>query len=172
VLTVWHKTENVRPAAALQLSSPPVPSALAVTTTAQTDAVAPKKSSVGKHRDSQAAQGPSGQSTVARAPTAKVQVQILHHFSTGKASIWLDDELVFEQELQGGTQRRLLFRTVEMNQTTSFPFSAGKHSLQVRVVSPANTYDQIETFDATLAPGSEHVLLINCDKREMQVTLQ
>jgi serine/threonine protein kinase len=177
LLAVWHKSENVRPAAAPQLSSPPVPSALAVTTTAQTVTVTPKKSSVGKHRDSQAAQGPRGQrmvvqATVSPAATAKVQVQILHHFSAGKASIWLDDKVVFEQDLQGDTQRHPLFRTVEMNQIASFQLTAGKHSLQVRVVSPSNTYDQIETLDATLAPGSEHVLQINCDKRKMQVTLQ
>jgi serine/threonine-protein kinase len=176
-LTVWHKTANVRPAAAPQLSSAPVPPALAATTTAQTGAVTPKKSSVGKRRDSHAAHGPRGQRTVvqaavAPAATAKVQVQILHHFGAGKASIWLDDELVFEQDLQGDTQRHPLFRTVEMNQIASFELTAGKHSLQVRVVSPSNTYDQIETLDATLAPGSEHVLQINCDKRKMQVALQ
>ena len=112
------------------------------------------------------------QAAVAPAATAKLQVQILHHFSAGKASIWLDDKVVFEQDLQGDTQRHPLFRTVEMNQIASFQLTAGKHSLQVRVVSPSNTYDQIETLDATLAPGSEHVLQINCDKRKMQVTLQ
>jgi serine/threonine protein kinase len=176
-LTVWRKTANVRPAAAPQLSSAPVLQALAVTTTAQTSAVTHEKSSVGKRRDSHAAHGPRGQRTVvqaavAPAATAKVQVQILHHFSAGKASIWLDDKVVFEQDLQGDTQRHPLFRTVEMNQIASFELTAGKHSLQVRVVSPLNTYDQIETLDATLAPGSEHVLQINCDKRKMQVTLQ
>jgi len=65
-----------------------------------------------------------------------------------------------------------LFRTVEMNQTISFQFASGKHTLQVRVVSPANTYDQIETLDANLSPGTEHTLQVNCDKRKMQVTLQ
>jgi hypothetical protein len=39
-------------------------------------------------------------------------------------------------------------------------------------VSPASTYDQIETLDADLSAGSEHVLQVNCDKRKMQVTLQ
>jgi hypothetical protein len=103
---------------------------------------------------------------------AKVQVEILHHFNAGRASIWLDDQLVFEQSLHGDNQRHPLFQRVEMNQTTSFQFTSGKHLLQVRVVSPANTYDQIETLDADLSAGSEHVLQINCDKRKMQVTLQ
>jgi hypothetical protein len=79
---------------------------------------------------------------------------------------------VYEQRLHGNDSRHPLFRTVEMNQTTSFELTSGKHVLQVRVVSPANTYDQIETLDADLPPGSEHILEVNCDKRQMQVTLQ
>jgi hypothetical protein len=59
-----------------------------------------------------------------------------------------------------------------MNQTSSFELASGKHVLQVRVVSPASTYDQIESLDADLPAGSEHVLQVNCDKRKMQVTLQ
>jgi hypothetical protein len=59
-----------------------------------------------------------------------------------------------------------------MNQTTSFELTSGKHVLQVRVVSPENTYDQIETLDADLQAGSEHILQVNCDKRKMQVSLQ
>jgi hypothetical protein len=103
---------------------------------------------------------------------AKVQVEILHHFTGGRASIWIDDQLVFDQNLRGNDQRHPLFRTVEMNQTSSFELASGKHVLQVRVVSPASTYDQIESLDADLPAGSEHVLQVNCDKRKMQVTLQ
>jgi serine/threonine protein kinase len=103
--------------------------------------------------------------------TARVQIEIQHHFKTAKASIWFDDELVFDQALRGA-ERHALLRIVEMNQIASFQFAPGKHWLQVRVMSPANTYDQIETLDADLTPGSEHVLHVNCDKRKMQVTLQ
>ncbi|PYV46380.1 MAG: hypothetical protein DMG94_09950, partial [Acidobacteria bacterium] len=104
--------------------------------------------------------------------SSRVQVEIQHHFTAAKASVWLDDELVFDQELRGADARHPLLRVVEMNQVTSFQFSPGKHYLQVRVVSPANTYDQIETLDAQLEPGSKHVLRVNCDKKKMQVELQ
>ena len=107
-----------------------------------------------------------------RAAMANVQVEILHHFSAGKASIWVDDQLVAEQILHGGNQHHLLFHSVEMNQTTSFRLSAGKHSLRIHVVSPVNTYDQVTALDATLAAGSESVLQVNCDKHKLQVTLQ
>jgi len=104
--------------------------------------------------------------------SAKVQVEIEHHFNAAKASIWLDDKLISDQELHGGDQKHSLLRTVEINQVTSFQFPAGKHSLQIRVLSPRNNYDQIETLDVDLAPNSERVLSVNCSKRKMLVMLE
>jgi serine/threonine protein kinase len=103
---------------------------------------------------------------------AKLQVDIQHHFSGAKASIWLDDKLVFDQNLRGADQRHPLLRAIEVDQVTNFQFPPGKHWVQVRVLSPANNYDQIETIDTDLAAGSEHILYVNCDKRKMQVVLQ
>jgi serine/threonine protein kinase len=103
---------------------------------------------------------------------SKVQVEIQHHFNGAKASVWFDDELVFDQELRDADTRHPLLRAVEMNQVTSFVFAPGKHYLQVRVVSPTNAYDQIETLEAELTPGSKHVLRVNCDKKKMQAELQ
>jgi len=182
LISIWHRTEGIRAAATLQPPAPHAPSAPAVAKTIQTADLASKTLSTRKHSDSPAAQGAQGQgglghsallrAATSRDATAKVQVEILHHFAAGKVSIWADDALVFEQILHGDEQRHPLFGNVEMNQTTSFQFTAGKHLLQVRVISPANTYDQIETLDANLPSGSEHVLQVNCDKRKMQVTLQ
>lgn len=103
--------------------------------------------------------------------SAKVQVEIQHHFNDAKASVWLDDDLIFDQELRGTDSRHPLLRVVEMNQVQSFQLAPGKHYLQVRVVSPGNTYDQIETLEAQLEPGSKHVMHVNCDKKKMQVDL-
>jgi serine/threonine protein kinase len=164
--TVWRGTEDIRSAATIQPPSAPVLRAPAVQ---KTHPIAghfqrlPAAAKPGK---------PAAQVTVTPAGTADVQVEILHHFNDGKASIWLDDQLVYEQKLHGNSERHPLFRSVEMNQTTSFQFASGKHLVQIRVVSPASTYDQIETLDADLSPGSEHVLQVNCDKRKMQVTLR
>lgn len=105
--------------------------------------------------------------------SAKVEVEIQHHFNGAKASIWLDDDLVFDQDLRGTAEQRHTFlRTVEVDQVTVFHFAPGKHWLQVRIVSRSNAYDQIETLEADLAPDSKHLLLVNCDKRKMQVNLQ
>ena len=106
------------------------------------------------------------------AESVKVQVEIQHHFNGAKASIWFDDKLVFDHNLRGADQRHPLLRAVEVNQVTTFQFAPGKHWLQVRIVSASNNYDQVETLDTDLAPGSERVLYVNCDKRKMQVALQ
>jgi serine/threonine protein kinase len=104
--------------------------------------------------------------------TTKMRVEILHHFSDARASIWLDDQLIFDEQLHGDEQRHPIFRTVEMNQMASLQFAAGKHSLHVHVFAPDKTYDQNESIEADLASGREHTLLVNCDKRKMLVNLR
>ena len=165
LMTAWKLTESIRSAAAIQPPSVPVQSAPTIEKTRRPVTILRWN-----------LKGPVKKEPVkleaVQTPTAKVQVEIQHHFNAAKASIWLDDELVFDQNLRGADQRHPLLRTVEMNQIASFQFASGKHQLQVRVVSPPNTYDQIETLDADLSPGSEHVLRVNCDRRKMQVALQ
>jgi serine/threonine protein kinase len=104
--------------------------------------------------------------------TAKLQLEIQHHFNDAKASLWLDDKLVLDENLRGGDQRHLLLRPVEINQVTNFQFAAGKHALQIRVLSAKNHYDQIENMDVDLTAGSQRVLYVNCSKHKMQVVLQ
>jgi len=103
---------------------------------------------------------------------AKIRIEILHHFSAGKASVWIDDNLVFDQELHGDTQRHPVFRALEMNQVANLEFAPGKHTLQVRVIAPGSDYDQTEKIDADLSVGTPRVLLVNCDKRQIQVDLR
>ncbi len=102
---------------------------------------------------------------------AKMRVEILHHFSSGRASVWLDQQLVMDEELRGNTDRHPLFRTVEMNQISKLQIAPGKHELQVRVVSPG-IYDETESLSANLNAGPEHILYVNCDKRKLQIKLQ
>jgi len=110
--------------------------------------------------------------SVARPETAKLRVEVLHQFASGKVSVWLDQQLIMDQELRGNTQHHSLFRSVLMNETTKLQFAPGKHKLQIQVSSPAVAYDKKESIDANLAPGPEHVLYVNCDKRKLEVKLQ
>jgi serine/threonine protein kinase len=104
--------------------------------------------------------------------TTRVRVEILHQFASGKASIWLDQQLIMDQELRGNLQHHGLFRSVLMNETTNLQLVAGKHTFQVRVTSPGSAYDQTGTMDANLTAGPEHVLFVNCDKHGLQLKLQ
>jgi len=104
---------------------------------------------------------------------ARMQIQIEHHFQAAKATVWVDDAVVFEQALRGASARHPIFRTVEMNQVSNLDLKPGKHLLQVRVVSYPAEFDQVETIDVELAPASQKVLLINCDNRKkMDISLQ
>ena len=109
---------------------------------------------------------------VAAIENVKLRVEILHHFNAGKASLWVDGHLALDQDLVADDQRHPVFRALEMNQVANLALAPGKHSLEVHVVSPENNYDQTEDLQTTLALGPEHVLLVNCDKRKLQVSLQ
>ena len=100
-----------------------------------------------------------------------MHVEILHHFTAGKASIWLDGDLLFDQELRGDNERHPIFHVVEMNQVANFEFAAGKHKVEVRVVAPETAYDQRQTVTGEFKHGPAHILAVNCDKRKMQVSL-
>jgi hypothetical protein len=104
--------------------------------------------------------------------TARIRIEILHHFSEGHASVWVDDRLVLDEPLHRDDHRHPIFRGVEMNEVTNLQFSVGKHNLHVRVETPNNSYDQSETIAANLTSSREHVLLVNCDKHKMQLTLE
>jgi hypothetical protein len=102
-----------------------------------------------------------------------MQIEFEHHFAEAKASVWVDGRMVFDQSLHGGDQHHGLFRTVVLNQVSSFQLASGRHLLQVRVVSTGGIYDQTEVIDAELSPGSEHVLRVTCDnRRKTQVAFQ
>jgi hypothetical protein len=101
---------------------------------------------------------------------AKVEVEIRHHFTAAKAAIWLDRDLVSRQDLTGATHS--LLHSVEIQQVLNFEFTPGKHSLEVHVVSPAHHYDQTKTIDADLAPGSSHILFVQCEKHSLEVSFQ
>jgi hypothetical protein len=106
------------------------------------------------------------------APTTSVLVEILHHFSDGKASIWIDKKLVLTENLHDDPERHPLFRTVEMNEITSLQLAPGKHKLEVRVIGAGESFDQTGELDAELRPGLEHVLYVNCDRRKMQLSIR
>ncbi len=106
-----------------------------------------------------------------KAETAAVRVEILHHLTSGKASVWFDNKLVLDEDLHASNQGGGLFRYVVMNQTSELQFPLGKHQLAVRVVSPGS-YDESATLQVDLAAGSRQRLYVNCTKKKLLVSLQ
>jgi serine/threonine protein kinase len=104
--------------------------------------------------------------------TARLHVEILHHFEAGKVSVLVDDQTVLDENLRSDDERHPLLRSLEMNQITNLEVASGKHQVRIHVVVPDKTYDQSQTLDADLAPGSRHILLVNCDKKKMLVMLR
>ena len=160
LLTGWQVKKDMREIADIQPPSPHVQPAPAV-----------QKTPAAQFHIYRARPRPKAQD-LQPAKTARIHVEILHHFAEAKASIWLDDQILLDENLHVDDQRHPMLRSLEMNQTSNFDVSSGKHQVQVRVVAPDNTYDQSETVDAELAPGSKHVLHVNCDKRKMLVVLR
>src|SRR5205814_4668365 len=99
--------------------------------------------------------------------TASMHVEILHHFTEAKASVMVDDKLVLDDKLLLNNRRHPILRSLEMEHTASFEVLAGKHQVQVHVTTPDSTYNQTETLDTELTPGSKHILRVNCDKKKM-----
>ena len=169
-MTAWQLAREYQKAAEIRPPAAPIPLAPKVDKSPQPQpalepshpVVAPRRATANRVRPI----------TVLAVETAKLHVEILHHFSAGKASIWLDGDLLFDQELHGDNQRHPIFHVVEMNQVANFEFAAGKHKVQVRVVAPESAYDQSQIITADFKPGPAHTLTVNCDKRKMQVSLR
>jgi eukaryotic-like serine/threonine-protein kinase len=105
-------------------------------------------------------------------PTAKLHVEILHHFAAGKAAILVDNRPALELDLHSDDQRHPVFRAIEMNHVAEIDLALGKHTLEIHVVAPGSDYDQVEKVDTEIESGKKHTLIVNCDKRTLQVTLR
>ena len=162
-MTVWQfnreyqQTADLQPPAIRLASAPAIGKALV-------PAARPHR----PERRSDLAQG-SRRSTASS--SAKMRLEILHHFTSGKASLWLDHKLLFEQELRGGKRGHAIFHGVEVNQVASLQFAAGKHQLDIQVMAPENTYNQSQRVDLDFKGDREHLLVVNCEKRKLQVSV-
>jgi hypothetical protein len=89
-------------------------------------------------------------------------VEIDHPFREGDASVWLDDLLVYDEALR--SENRPLFFKKKALSAHQLPVSSGKHTVRVRVASPAGKYDASQTLAWTVTAGQQSVLTVHCDK--------
>jgi eukaryotic-like serine/threonine-protein kinase len=106
---------------------------------------------------------------------AKLRLEIEHPFADASASIWLDNQLVYNEALHSDTSRHMvLFKETHGYEAQNFNLRSGKHQVKVRIQSPTANYDQSKTLAVNLAPKVEKILNVSCDKKHnlLQLTLQ
>jgi eukaryotic-like serine/threonine-protein kinase len=119
---------------------------------------------------------PSIKAVSATAPaTATLQIQIAYPFAEVEASVWIDNQLTYDQKLFGESKKRaLLFKKVEGHEISNVNVPAGEHKIHIRVQSISSQYDQSQTFVGKFSASGQNVLAVACDKRGngLQITLR
>jgi serine/threonine protein kinase len=98
--------------------------------------------------------------------TADLEIEIRHHFMVARASVWLDDNLIYEKELQGITRKHaLVFQRTVGFEATALTVPAGSHTVKIRVQSGIDSYDLTQTISETLVAGRQNTLHVTCDRQ-------
>jgi serine/threonine-protein kinase len=155
------------PVAAPQITTTPTRSAPRPRVIASAaKAAIPAGGSVGVERASLPAVSPA-------TPPAMLEIEVDHKFAAAQLSIWVDNRLTYQRQLEGTDKKRLVvFHHEEGHELHAMQVSAGKHSIRVQVTSEAANYDQSATVAGDFASRGENVLRINCNKPEMNLSLQ
>jgi eukaryotic-like serine/threonine-protein kinase len=105
---------------------------------------------------------------------ATLVIEIDHKFAAAHLSIWVDDHLAYEHELEGTPKKHLvLFHQVQAHESHAMQLAPGKHHLRARVTSDESGYDRFATVEGEFVSGQENVLRINCNKSsDLDLTLQ
>jgi serine/threonine protein kinase len=107
-------------------------------------------------------------------PEEMLQIEVEHHFTDARASVWLDNRLIYTKSLHAEKQRRTFqFRAVTAHQFDAIKVPSGIHQVRVRVHSAADSYDQSRIIvDAPIRSAS--LLRITCGRKGagLQLALQ
>lgn len=111
----------------------------------------------------------------ARPQPARLEIEIEHHFVIARASVWLDNNLVYQKELQGTkTKHALVLQRTLGFDAGAVKLPAGPHTVKVRVQSGIDSYDLTKTISGTLISGRQSILRVTCDRQPnlLQVALR
>jgi serine/threonine protein kinase len=104
---------------------------------------------------------------------ASLEIEIRHHFVIARASVWIDDNLIFEKELEGVTKKHaLVFQRTKGLDTDTIKVPAGSHTVKIRVQSGSDSYDLTKTVAGTLVSGHQSTLLVTCDRHLLEASFQ
>jgi hypothetical protein len=113
--------------------------------------------------------------STSRPQPARLEIEIEHHFVIARASVWLDNNLVYQKELQGTkTKHALVLQRTHGFDAGTVKLPAGPHTVKVRVQSGIDSYDLTKTVSGTLISGRQSTLRVTCDRQPnlLQVALR
>jgi serine/threonine protein kinase len=116
---------------------------------------------------------PSSANNDSQKLAASFHVEIEHHFSSGRAFIWLGGKPLYSQSLKGTrVKHALVFHEIKGLQSQDFRVEPGKHDLRVRIRSSVGDYNQTKTITANFTAGAPITLHITCEARQLKLDLR
>ncbi len=107
--------------------------------------------------------------------TSTLDVEVSHHFSDGKISVWIDGVMKYSHPLRTETKKRLLvFHRSQGTESEKLPIPAGQHRIDVRAQVRPDASEQRRDVSGVFPSGSVKTLLISFDGpyKDMRVALK
>jgi hypothetical protein len=111
----------------------------------------------------------------AAAHSSTLDIEVNHHFTDGKISIWVDGALKYSHSLHGETKKHLLlFHSSQGRESRRLSIPAGQHHINVRAQAHSDAFDQRKELSGAFASGSQKILLISFDgpHKDMRLALK
>jgi len=113
---------------------------------------------------------------VVKAPEARsaaLQISVEHKFANADLTVWVDDEPVLREKLEGAKKKFGPFGHAEARQTQSIYVTPGTHLVRVHVRSDAEEYDESGSLNADFSKDGERVLMLTFSKgKEMKLSVK
>jgi serine/threonine protein kinase len=110
------------------------------------------------------------------APTprsAALQISVEHKFASADLTVWVDDEPVLREKLEGARKKFGPFGHAGATQSQSIYVTPGAHQLRVHVKSAAENYDAVDSLTADFPKDGERLLTLTFGKsKEMKLSLK
>jgi predicted Ser/Thr protein kinase len=105
--------------------------------------------------------------------SAALQISVEHKFASADLTVWVDDEPVLREKLEGAKKKFGPFGHTGATQSQSIYVTPGAHQLRVRVQSAAENYDASDSLSADFPKDGERLLSLTFAKnKEMKLSLK
>ena len=108
------------------------------------------------------------------AASAKLRITCQHTFRSAALSVLVDDTPVYTGTVSGLAKKRLgVFKSNPQNTfSKTVAVRPGKHTVQVRLVSATDNYDQVNSQTVTFSDNKENSLTVNGNRRGLSILAQ